>query len=69
MKFAKNFVYVISFHKGIDEYELPQAVIGSLRGVAKFLGIPKSTVIDAFQNGVTIAYFDRWQVEKNFLAY
>lgn len=68
MKFAKDYVYVVSFHKGIDEYELPQAVIGSLRGVAKFLGVPKSTVIDAFSNGITIAYFGRWQVEKIFLT-
>lgn len=67
MRFARDYVYVISFHKAIDEYELPQAVIGSLRGVAKFLGIPKSTVIDAFKNGITIAYFDRWQVEKVFI--
>ena len=67
MRFAIDYVYVISFHKCIDEYELPQAVIGSLRGVAKFLGVPKSTVIYAFQNGVTVAYFDRWQVEKIFL--
>lgn len=68
MRFAKDYVYVISFHKALDEFELPQAVIGSLRGVAKFLGIPKSTVIDAFNNGITIAYFGRWQVEKTFLT-
>lgn len=67
-KIAKDYVYVVSFVKEIDEYELPQAVISSMRGVAKFLGVPKSTVISAFGNGVTVAYFDRWQIEKVYIG-
>ena len=66
-KSAKSYVYVISFNKEVDEFELPQSVLSSMRGVAKFLGIPYSTVKSAFACGVNVAYFDRWQIEKVYL--
>ena len=66
-KLAKEYVYVVSFVKEVDEFELPQAVVSSMRAVAKFLCIPYTTVKSAFACGVNVAYFDRWQIEKVYL--